>query len=85
MPYHFRLAIGADGAPFGKDDEATAWFVSFLNVGKHIQSENDNLLICGANCSETSEGMMQDAKKLMHDNAYLEKHPVKIIIHYVLH
>ncbi|CAB3995082.1 Hypothetical predicted protein [Paramuricea clavata] len=24
--------IGADGAPFGKDDEATAWLVSFLNV-----------------------------------------------------
>ena len=25
--YHFKLAIGADGAPFGKDDEATAWLV----------------------------------------------------------
>ena len=30
--YHFKLAIGADGAPFGKDDEATAWLISCLNV-----------------------------------------------------
>ena len=42
MPdYHFHIAIGADGAPFGKDDEATAWLVSFLNVGKHVQSQTD--------------------------------------------
>lgn len=78
LPYHFRVAIGADGAPFGKDDEATAWLVSFLNVGKHIQSEKDNFLICGANCSETHEGMMQYAKKLMHDIAYIENHPINI-------
>ena len=25
--YLFRFAIGVDGAPFGKDDEATAWLV----------------------------------------------------------
>ena len=25
--YHFRFAIGADGAPFENDDEATAWLV----------------------------------------------------------
>jgi len=25
--YHFRFAIGADGAPFGKDDEVTACFI----------------------------------------------------------
>jgi len=31
--WHFRVALGADGAPFGKDDEATAWLLSFLNVG----------------------------------------------------
>lgn len=30
----FKVAIGADGAPFGKDSEATAWLISFLNVGK---------------------------------------------------
>lgn len=30
--YHF-VVIGADGAPFGKHDEVTAWLVSFLNSG----------------------------------------------------
>ena len=30
-PGTFLVAIGADGAPFGKDNEATSWLVSFLN------------------------------------------------------
>ena len=62
----------ADGAPFRKDDEATAWLVSFINAGKHIQSENDNFLICGANCSESHKSMQNYAKKLMHDIAHIE-------------
>ena len=78
LPYHFRLAIGAGGAPFGKDDEAIAWLVSFLNVGQHIQSEKDNFLICGANYSENHVCMQQYAKKLVRDIAYLESHPVSI-------
>ncbi len=78
LPYHFRIAIGVDGAPFGKDDEATAWLVSFLNVGQHIQSEKDSFLICGANCSENHACMQQYAKKLMKDISYLESHPVSI-------
>ena len=40
-PYRFNVAIGADGALFGKDDQATAWLVSFLNVGQQIASENE--------------------------------------------
>ena len=43
--YHFRFAIGADGSSFRKDDEATAWLVSCLNVGSHITSESENLLL----------------------------------------
>ena len=27
----FKVAIGGDGVPFGKDDQAVAWLVSFLN------------------------------------------------------
>ncbi|CAB4036361.1 Hypothetical predicted protein, partial [Paramuricea clavata] len=69
LPYHFRIAIGADGAPFGKDDEATA---SSSYVGKHIQSERDNFLLCGANCSEDHPSMKQYAKKLMQDIAHIE-------------
>lgn len=72
LPYHFRIAIGGDGAPFGKDDEATAWLVSFLNVGKHIQSDRDNFLLCGANCSENYPSMKHYARKLMQDIAHIE-------------
>ena len=46
---HFLVAVGADGAPFGK---ACAWLVSFLNVSERVASPDDNFLICGANCKE---------------------------------
>ena len=48
----FKVAIGGDGAPFGKDDQALAWLVSFLNVGKRISSRDENFLLFGANCAE---------------------------------
>ena len=41
------VAVGADGAPFGKDDTATAYLVSFLNLLQRVQSCNDNHLILG--------------------------------------
>ena len=49
----FYVAIGADGAPFGKDDTATAFLVSFLNVLDGVASCNNNFLLMGANCAET--------------------------------
>ncbi|CAH3153504.1 unnamed protein product [Porites lobata] len=48
----FWVAIGADGAPFGKDDFATAYLVSFLNLLNRVQSCNENHLLLGANCEE---------------------------------
>ena len=72
LPYHFKIAIGEDGTPFGKDDEATAWLVSFLNVGKHIQSNRDNFLLCGANCLENHPSMKHYAKKLTQDIVHIE-------------
>ena len=51
----FKVAIGGDGAPFGKDDQALAWLVSFLNCGKRVCSSGENFLLFGANCSEDSE------------------------------
>lgn len=35
--WHFRVALGADGAPFGKENKATAWLLSFLNLGSKLQ------------------------------------------------
>ena len=72
-PFHFRVAVGADGAPFRKDDEATAWIISFLNVGERIASESENFLIAGANCSESHVAMIRYARKLVSDIAYVEK------------
>lgn len=63
-PYNFKVAIGADGAPFGKDDEATAWLLSFINVGERIASQNENFLLAGANCSESHVVMKLYAKKI---------------------
>ena len=48
----FKVAIGGDGAPFGKDDQALAWLVSFVNCGKRISSPEENHLLFGANCPE---------------------------------
>ena len=69
----FQVSLGADGAPFGKDDEATAWLVSFANMGKRVASAHDNFLLCGANASEGSKPMIRYTKKLVHHMVYVEK------------
>ena len=71
--YHFHVACGADGAPFGKDDEATAWLISFLNSGSHITSEKENFLLAGANCSENHIVMQRFARTLVHKFQSIEK------------
>ena len=48
----FQVILGGNRAPFGKEDMACAWLVSFLNRGKHVLSSNENFMIFGANCSE---------------------------------
>ena len=46
------LTVGAEGAPFGKDDTAPAYLVSFLNLLQRDQSYSDNYLLLGANCED---------------------------------
>ncbi len=53
-PNTFQIAIGGDGAPFGKYEQSCAWLISFLNIGHRILSSDDNFLIFGSNCSEES-------------------------------
>ena len=77
--YHFKLAIGAVGAPFGKDDEATAWLISCLNVASHIASPNQNFLIAGANCSETHVCMQRYAGKLVNDMNSITRKSYKVM------
>ena len=61
---HFLVAVGADGAPFGKANEACAWLVSFVNVSERVASPDDNFLICGANCKEDHPSMLKYGKLL---------------------
>jgi hypothetical protein len=51
-PNKFYVALGGDGAPFGKYDTACAWLVSILNLGKGIVSSNNNYLLFGANLGQ---------------------------------
>lgn len=60
----FKVAIGADGAPFGKQNEATSWLISFLNVGERVASCNDNFILLGANCPEDHPNMKKYAVML---------------------
>ena len=50
----FLVAFGGDGCPFGKHESACSFLISFLNVGRNVMSSNDNFIVFGANCQETS-------------------------------
>ena len=78
-PNTFQVAIGADGAPFGKHDEATAWLVSVINTSKQVASSHNNFLLCGANCSEAHPSMQRYCKQLTHDIAYIESNIFTIV------
>ncbi len=69
----FKVALSADGAPFGKHNKATAWLVSFLNVGDRIASCDESHLICGANCSEEHPSMIAYGKQLRADIERVEQ------------
>ena len=45
----FQIALGGDGCPFGKNESACSFLVSFMNVGRRVASSYDNFLIFGAN------------------------------------
>ena len=68
----FQVVLGGDGAPFGKDQTACAWLVSFLNRGKHILSSDENFLIFGANVPESGVAVRRYVKHLLHDMSEME-------------
>ena len=69
----FHVSLGGDGAPFGKDDTACAWLVSFLNIGRGVLSSNENYLLFGANCKEDCIPVARFLKKVVSDISDLEK------------
>ena len=76
--FSFKVAIGGDGAPFGKNDQSCSWLVSFLNIGKRFLSSEDNFLIFGANCSESCLTVEKYVSKLVNDISYLERNVFKV-------
>ena len=72
-PYTFSVAVGGDGAPFGKDDTACAWLVSLLIIGRGLLSNNENYLLFGANCSEKCVVVQRFVKMLLADIRDIEK------------
>ena len=74
----FQVVSGGDGAPFGKEDTACAWLVSFLNRGKHILSSNENFMIFGANCSEDSVVVRRYVSYLFKEISVMEKQSYSI-------
>ena len=66
----FLVAFGGDGCPFGKNETACSFLLSFLNAGKRVASSSDNFLVFGANCEETSRLVsryVQSVYKQIHD------------------
>ena len=61
----FHVAVGADGAPFEKDDTATAYLVIFLNLLERVASCEDNFLLMGSNCKENDPVMIHFTKHLV--------------------
>jgi hypothetical protein len=78
-PNTFHIALGGDGAPFGKDDTACSWLVRILNIGHHILSRNENFLLFGANCSENCLPVRRFIAKLMTDLDRIQKKSYSVL------
>ena len=68
----FLVALGGDGCPFGKNESACTFLVSFLNVGKRVASSNDNFVIFGASCEESCLVVKKYVQLLCQEIANLE-------------
>ena len=69
----FLVALGGDGCPFGKLVSACSFLVSFLNVGRNVASSNDNSIVFGANCDETSPVVRKYVRFLLNQIVQLEE------------
>lgn len=68
----FLVAVGGDGCSFGKNESACSFLLSFLNVGKRVASINDNFIIFGGNCEETSPVVRKYCQFLCKEIAAIE-------------
>jgi len=78
--FTFQVALGGDGAPFGKDDTSCAWLVSLLNIGRGVLSSNENFLIFGANCPENALPVLRFINILLSDITTIQQETFSIKI-----
>mgnify|MGYP001794764206 CR=1 FL=1 len=76
----FKVAIGGDGAPFGNDDQALAWLMSFLSCDKRISRPEENYLLFGANCSEDCKATRRYIRMLRSQIEKNEKNTYLLIV-----
>lgn len=74
----FKVAIGGDRAPFGKDDTAISWLVSLVNCGTRVCSHEENVLLLGANCKEDCEPIRRYVCKLADEMNEVEKKTLSV-------
>jgi hypothetical protein len=79
QPNTFHVALGGDGAPFGRDDSACSWLVSFLNIGHGVLSSNENFLLFGANCVENCLPVKCFLGKLITDIKRIQRSSYSIV------
>ena len=83
QPNTFHVALGGDGAPFGKDDTACSWLVSFLNIGQGVLSSNAN---CEENCLPVKRflgKLMSDIKRIQSSSYSILAEGVSINVKFV--
>ena len=68
----FQIPFGGDRWPFGKNESACSFSVSFLNFGKRVASSCDNFLIFGAYSDESSPVIRKYVRSLIFKSSTLE-------------
>ena len=53
MVWENRGKVWGDECPFGKNESASSFLISSLDVGKRVASESDNFLVFASNVEET--------------------------------
>ena len=64
--------MGGHSCPFGKNESACSFLLSFVNVGKRVASSNDNYIIFGSNCEETAPAVRKYCQFLCKEIAQIE-------------
>ena len=75
----FHVALGGDGAPFGKDDSVCSWLVSILNIKRGVLSSDENFLLFGATCSENCLAVQLFLKQLLVEIQKLERTTYSVV------